>query len=388
MMNILKNINLFNSEQNKHLEIQYDIVNRGNQSKKRILIFVENLNATYYLSFHYVLELLHQQGEIDFVVLSSKTILNYLNKQGYQIDSFINDVLEDIKPQTVIFSRYGLPYGKLIWQNCQEKQINTIYHIDDDLLNIPLSLGQKIQKQHGNQEVIQERAYLLSHVDLIYASTHYLDRTLAKRFPHQKVFSGIYAPYLGSLINKSTILKTNILTIGYMGSKGHINDLKMIAPAISKILNEYPQIKFETFGTISIPDELKVFSNRITSHKVKLNYSQFLQKLYELNWDIGLAPLENTEFNQCKAPTKFIEYTACDIPTVASNVNVYNRFADKEEVILAEPSQWYEKIKLSIENSDFRKTLLQNAKARCEKEFNLEILEKQVYNLLSLNYNE
>lgn len=384
MMNILKKIKFLNPELNEHLEIEYDIINRGNQSKKTILIFVENLNATYYLSFHYVLEILHQQGEIDFAVLSSKTILNYLNKQSYQIDSFINNVLEDIDPQTVIFSRYGLPYGKLIWQTCQEKQINTIYHIDDDLLNIPSSLGQKIQKQHGNQEVVQEREYLLSYVDLIYASTDYLNRTLAKRFPQQQVFSGIYAPYLGSLINKSKFLNSNDFTIGYMGSKGHINDLKMIAPAIARILNEYPQMKFETFGTISVPDELKVFSNRITSHKVKLNYSQFLQKLYELNWDIGLAPLENTEFNQCKAPTKFIEYAACDIPTIASNVNVYNRFVDSEEVILAEPSQWYEKIKLSIENSDLRKMLLNNAKARCENEFNLEILEKQVCQVIKI----
>lgn len=383
-MNILKKIFFFNSKYKEHLEIKYDIANRGNNGKQRILIFVENLNATYYLSFHYVLELLYQKGEVDFVVLSSKTILNYLNKQSYQIDSFINNILEDIKPQTVIFSRYGLPYGKSIWHRCQEQKINTIYHIDDDLLNIPLSLGQGIQKQHGNQEVIQEREYLLSHVDLIYASTQYLYRTLARRFTQQEVVSGIYAPYLGSLINKSKILNSNDLTIGYMGSKGHINDLKMIAPAIAQILAEYPQIKFETFGTISVPDELNKFSDRITSYKVKVNYSQFLQKLYELNWDIGLAPLENTDFNQCKAPTKFIEYTACDIPTIASNVNVYNQFADREEVVLAEPSQWYEKIKLSIENSDCRKKLLQNAKVRCEKEFNLEILEKQVCQFIKI----
>ena len=139
-MNILKKIIFLNPEHNENLEIQYDVANRGNNGKKRILIFVENVNATYYLSFHYVLELLYQKGEVDFVVLSSKTILNYLNNKNYQIDSFINNVLEDIKPQTVIFSRYALPYGKSIWQRCQEQKINTIYHIDDDLLNIPLSL--------------------------------------------------------------------------------------------------------------------------------------------------------------------------------------------------------------------------------------------------------
>ncbi len=383
-MNILKKLNFFKPEDRKNLEIQYDIANRGNNSKRRILIFIENLNATYYLSFHYVLELLYQKGEVDFVVLSSKTILNYLNKQNYHIDSLLDNILEDIKPHTVLFSRYGLPYGKSIWQRCKEQNINTIYHIDDDLLNIPLSLGQGIQKQHGNQEVIQEREYLLSHVDLIYASTQYLNRTLAKRFPQQEVFSGIYAPYLGSLIKKSRTINSNDLIIGYMGSKGHINDLKIIAPAIAQILTEYPQIKFETFGTISVPDKLQKFSHRITSHQVKVNYSQFLQKLYELNWDIGLAPLENTDFNQCKAPTKFIEYTACDIPTVASNMNVYNQFKDREEVILAESSQWYEKIKLSIENSDLRTKLLQSAKVRCEKEFNLDILEKQLCQVIKI----
>jgi glycosyltransferase involved in cell wall biosynthesis len=371
---------------NHRSEISYDFSFNSDKSKRNILIFVENINATYYLSFHYVLQLLHQKDELNFFVISSPTITKYLEQDNQNPEELISNILTKIQPHIVIFSRYGLPFGKIFQQKCQEKKIPTIYHIDDDLLNIPLSLGKGIQKQHGSQEVIHQREYLLKNVDLIYASTPYLGKTLANRFPQQKVYYGIYAPYLDFLISKtqldSKFQETDTLTIGYMGSKGHQEDLKMITPAIAQILADYPHIKFETFGTIAMPDELKSFGERIISHKVNVNYEQFLQTLYNLRWNIGLAPLQNTEFNNCKAPTKFIEYTSCEIPTIASNVGVYNQFTDEQQIILAESDDWYSKLRLLIKNPDLRKSLLTNAKARCSQEFSMEVLEKQIMTVI------
>jgi glycosyltransferase involved in cell wall biosynthesis len=387
-MNIFNKFSFFSQKRNIEENSYYDFLYLTEKSKRKILIFVENINATYYLSFHYVLQRLHQKNEVDFCVISSQTIIKNYEQYSTNPQELINKILADIQPQLVIFSRYGLPYGKIFQKQCQDKGITTIYHIDDDLLNIPLSLGKGIQKQHGNKEVIQEREYLLNNVDLIYASTPYLSKTLAKRFPQQKLYYGIYAPYLDFLIPKNNYIEpkqqdTEYLTIGYMGSKGHQEDLKMITPAIAQILTDYSHIRFETFGTIIMPEELQQFSPRISSHKVNVKYDEFLQNLYQLRWNIGLAPLENTDFNNCKAPTKYIEYTSSDIPTIASDLDVYNKFIQGSEIILAKPDEWYEKMRLLIDDSNLRKLILINAKTKCLQNFTLEILEKQILSLIN-----
>jgi lipopolysaccharide biosynthesis glycosyltransferase len=351
-------------------------------SPTRLLIFVEHVNATYYLSFHYVLKLLYDRDLVNFFVVSSSTIDKICDRQHPESD--IINLFQRLHPTTVIFSRYGLPYGKAIQQQCQIQQIPTIYHIDDYLLEIPLELGEDVRKQHGNTAVIEERESLLANADLIYASTEYLDKKLSQRFPAQKVYHGIYAPYLESLITKTNLDRHEAFKFGYMGSKGHKQDLQAIVPAIAQILTDYPQSTFETFGTIGVPEELKFFGSRIVSHHVKLEYDRFLQHLYTLNWDLGLAPLEDTEFNKCKAPTKYVEYTACYIPTLASNLLVYNQFVDEREILLADKDDWYEKIQYFIDRPYLKSSLLENAIDRCRQQFDLEILAKQIHDSIDL----
>jgi glycosyltransferase involved in cell wall biosynthesis len=380
---ILRNVlNLFSKQNKWQLEFAF----QESSSSTRLLVVTENVNATYFLSFHYVFQLIYKKNKINFFVISSKTIEQNCDEKKLEKD--IATLLDKLKPTIVIFSRYGLPYGQKILQSCQAKKIPTVYHIDDDLLEIPLVLGEKIQKQHGNRAVIQEREYLLANVDLIYASTQYLEQKLSQRFPAQKTYYGMSSPYLATLIKPKERPYNNHFKFGYMGSKGHKKDLESIASAIAQILTDYPNATFETFGTIALPDSLQSFSDRITSHKVRADYASFLQHLYELNWDLGLAPLEDTEFNNCKTPTKYIEYTACDIPTLASNCLVYDRFVDGKEIMLAEGDRWYEKIKLFIEQPNLKYSLLEKAKTRCSQQFSLENLEKQIDYVISLVINK
>lgn len=381
---ILKKVfDIFAPKEQSKLRYNLDLCYMESSSGDRLLIFVENIDATYYLTFHYILQLLYRQNRINFCVVSRHNI----EKNWIDPASSLAALIKEIRPSIVIFSRYGLPHGKLIQQQCQLHNLPTVYHIDDNLLEIPTSLGTGVQKQHGNNAVIQEREYLLARTDLIYTSTEYLAKTLARRFPDRKVYYGVYPPYLASSIQKNKSTRspaTKAFKFGYMGSKGHGRDLAMITDAIARILTEYPGVTFETFGTIALPESLKMFGDRVISHKVKANYEQFLQYLYELNWDLGLAPLEDTEFNKCKAPNKYIEYTACQIPTLASNVLVYNKFVDGREIAITESDCWYEKIKFFLENSHYRASLVESAQKRCAVEFNLKLLEPEIERVISL----
>ncbi|MFK8182720.1 MAG: hypothetical protein AB8B99_05045 [Phormidesmis sp.] len=352
----------------------------------RILILVDNVRATYFLSFHYALKRLHETESLAFFVIDSAEIGRWT--QGKSPEAFVNQVIEDVQPTLVIFSRYGVPHGDVLPGLFKAQQISTVCHIDDDLLNINTDLGEEIQTRQGDPVVLRSRRILLEETDLIYASTAFLADHFSTQFPEQNVFHGTYPPYPDFLLEAAPKPKPEgaPLTIGYMGSKGHQIDLQAIAPALQQVLTAYPTLRFETFGTIRMPETLNSFSDRIRAHKNNTDYAGFLNQLNRLAWDIGLIPLQDTRFNQCRSATKFLEYTTCGISALASRGYVYDQFAQASEpqIMIAEVDTWTTQLEAMIESRQLRQTLVRNAQTHCAEAFNLNALEAQLKEMLAL----
>lgn len=352
-----------------------------NRLKKKILLLTDHFNATYYLAFHYALQSLSERAKLDWVALSQQDVIGKAAKENPR--KFAEKLLVTETPNLVIFNRYGLPYGRHILEECKKNNRKTVYFIDDDLLDIPITLGKEIQKQHGDREIIAERRFLLENVDCIWVSTQYLSRKISQYLPDKQIICGGYPPYLEPLIDKTRLKqRSEKFKFGYMGSKGHKQDLEAIVPAISKILKNYPETQFETFGTISLPEELKIFGDRVVERKVIPKYDLFIQQLYALNWNVGLIPLEDTEFNRCKSPIKYLEYTACDIPTIASDNIVYNKIIDSNNGLLTQGDCWEEKIELILHDPKVGQTLVQNAQQTCRQKFALTEVEGRILNII------
>lgn len=355
---------------------------------KKILIFTDYINATYYQAFYYPFTALSPQENIQFYTWSQSAISQQLKSR--QATTFFRHLLTTHKPDIVVFNRYALPCGRLILQECQAAQIPTIYFIDDDLLHIPTSLGKEISQRQGNLEVIAERKYLLANVNFIYASTDYLSRKLAENFTEQQVIVGIYPPYLEALTHKAFQQRKygnkEVFRFGYMASRGHQQDLAMILPDLIKILTNYPQTEFATYGTISLPQELASFGKRVKAHAV-VPYHNFLSRLYELNWDLGLAPLADTEFNRCKSVVKYLEYTACDIPVLASNSLVYNQIINSSNGVLVKQNNWYKNIELILNNPEQRQEIVKQAKVTCSEQFGVDKTSQEILKVIALLTN-
>lgn len=363
---------------------QYAFGFQSPYKQPRILILVDNVRATYFLSFHYALKRLHEQESLAFFVIESAEIKKWTKSRSPE--AFVQQVIQDTQPTLVIFSRYGVPHGDVFPRLFKAQNIATVCHIDDDLLTIKPELGTEIQNRQGDPVVLRARRILLEETDLIYTSTAFLGDRFASQFPNQKVFYGTYPPYLDFLIKDPAPTKTQPLTIGYMGSKGHQIDLDAIAPQLQQTLAAHPTLRFETFGTIQMPEALTQFKSRIRAHKTNTDYAGFLNQLNALNWDIGLIPLQNTIFNRCRSATKFVEYTTCHIPVVASSGYVYDQFLQNSapQILLAEGDEWIARIDQLIDKSNLRQTLVENAQAYCEQNFSLDALEAQIKEMLAL----
>lgn len=363
----------------------FDILLAGNQGCPSLLVLTEHVNATYFISFDLPGRLLHDAGALNMAVLSQSSVGKHFS--GRNFNAQFEEMLEAFSPTHVVFTRYGLPYGPELMHRFKRAGIPVIYHIDDDLLSLPESLGSDILKRQGDASVMQARTAMLANADLVYASTTPLNACLRGRFPEQTVWNGMYAPYLGDQIDAvaGDAGSDGQQVIGYMGSRGHAHDLALAVPALIQLLEERPALRFETFGTIAMPEPLKRFGNRVRAHAVQKSYTGFLSHLASLGWSIGLAPLEHHEFNLCKAPTKFVEYTSCRIPVLASNVPVYSEVAGERRGVLVDEADWYVHLAWALDHPAELVRMAATAGQFCASSFSLSTLGEQVMQVIAMS---
>jgi glycosyltransferase involved in cell wall biosynthesis len=222
---------------------------------------------------------------------------------------------------------------------------------------------------------------LLNSADLIYASTGRLKERLQGYFPRQPIYAGeIYcsSPVLRAP-NRSRARK-----LGYMASADHAHNLEMVLPAIERLLECNPDVRFETFGSIPLADRLKRFGDRVGSIPPVVNYDQFLNEFAEAGWDIGICPLVPIDFNLMKANTKWVEYTAAGAAVVASRGPVYDQCCDGGCGILADGvDEWFTALDLLVNNVEERVATVERAQARLAREYNMASLREQVLGVLA-----
>lgn len=351
----------------------FDLFLGGNRGARNVLIFTEYVNATYFISFDIPLRRLHADGKVNLAVASQRCV-------GDSGPGCWDRWADEFRPDVVVMTRYGLPHGPAILDAFRQRGIPVVYHIDDDLLEVPDSLGAEIKQRQGAGDMVEARGYLLANCDLIYASTRHLAETLGERFPGQPIFQGIYAPYMGDELGAVQKPARAGPIVGYMGSKGHQHDLELAVPALERLLEERPTLEFEVFGTIRMPPALERFGKRVRSRSVQKSYREFLATLAGLGWDIGLAPLVDAPFNRCKAPTKYIEYSAAGIPVLATDISVYRDAMPAGGGMLV-GDDWYGAISRWLDAPQSAEEALSVARDHCGRVFGLSVLERQVSDL-------
>jgi glycosyltransferase involved in cell wall biosynthesis len=169
-----------------------------------------------------------------------------------------------------------------------------------------------------------------------------------------------------------------MIRIGWSGGNAHLDDLKMIEKVIEKIVREYDgKVKFEMMGMVK--QELKATFGHLGEFSEtcpKCNYQgefkvwnpenqdNYPIVLSSHGWDIALAPVVDTAFNNAKSDLKIKEYAACGYPVVASKVTPYEEaVADGARALLCKGfDEWYNSIKELIEDEDARRETIKGNK--------------------------
>jgi glycosyltransferase involved in cell wall biosynthesis len=343
--------------------------------KERILVFADGVSATQQISFLKPLLSAASTGEL------SLRMEKHSKSRG-----FFEKTIAAEDPTVLVLSRYTWPKGKQIAQMARDRNIVTIFHIDDDLLNVPMSLGEEKYLAYNAPERLAALRDNMESCDIVYASTPALGEALRANNISKPIISGsLYCSVDPSQI--ATPLPSTMPTIGYMGTGGHSEDLALVLPAIIAVMDEFPELRFETFGTISPPD-LGRFSDRYVHHDPIGNYSAFVSKLCSLGWWIGLAPLVDNHFNRCKADTKWVEYSLAGMATVASNLPVYQRACADDAGILADDIvQWTNALRRLLRDADARTRQVAAAQRKLAEDYNNDTLRRQIFSVLDAARN-
>jgi len=254
---------------------------------------------------------------------------------------------------------------------CIEKILNlgkpVIYEIDDLLWEVP-------EANPLAHNMKRTKPYILKLLPLVQAVTVSTSELAEKIKPFNRnvfVVPNLLDPRLWEK-RAPEKRRDGVIRIGFAGSHTHQKDLEMIEMALIQIVERFKRkVEVVLFGCAT---------RRLMSYPtVKFvpfddSYTKFVNTLFSLNLDIGLAPLEDNEFNRCKSNIKWLEYSACAVSGIYSDLPPYaNCIQVGKDGLLAGSSdkEWTQALEFLICNKKERVKMGYMARKRVMDEFGL-----------------
>lgn len=343
---------------------------------RRILLVANGIIPTLEISFLKPLAPLVEAGAVKLTVVTEAQIKQRLAQAGpeLQLSEVASELVDSIMPDLAVFCRYSGPLAGELLASLKAAQTPTIFHIDDDLLNVPADIGPK-HVEHNRPERTGAIRTLLENADLVFPSTERLQERLADLGFTDRVSHGAIYCSGEVMIAPDRSAET---VIGFMGND-KTPELTELIPVLQNILVANPSVRFELFGSMSMPQELQQFGSRVSTIPRISDYNEFVAAFRGLKWHIGLAPLRHTPFNLVKADTKWVDYTSIGTAVVASKGTAYDRAcADGCGILVENPQDWQAALQALIDDPDQRLSLVQAAQRKLETAYSPETLTQQV----------
>jgi glycosyltransferase involved in cell wall biosynthesis len=335
----------------------------------RDVLFISGVKENLPQSFRY--RVLHQIEQLNAGYLVSSELF-YLNLNPLMISDF----------RVIIFFR--CPWNKEVDITIKfAKKLNKkiLFDIDDlvfDLkytnTNTYVQALSPYEKSYYDKNVILMKKTLLL-CDGAITTNKFLAKELKNYIPevfinHNVASEEMWKLSENALIKKSKIKSSKEIIIGYFsGSITHNSDIKMIIPALTKILLEFKNVKLLLLGILDLPYELKGFLSQI----IKMKFIDW-RKLPEIisTVDINIAPIEDSIFNEAKSENKWVEAAIVKVPTIASNIGEFkqNIIHGKTGLLCTKTEEWYTSIKSLITDNCLRQIIAENAFEVCKEKYN------------------
>lgn len=156
------------------------------------------------------------------------------------------------------------------------------------------------------------------------------------------------------------------IRIGWAGGGSHTDDLEMISDVLTKIAKKHKNVRIvlmgftpqHIFGKIPLAESTCAHCGKQGQLELVegTDLIRYPSKLKSLALDIGIAPLVENSFNECKSDIKLKEYAALGIPVVASDMKPYSESLKHGETgfLAKSGKEWFDYLELLIQNKSMR----------------------------------
>ena len=322
---------------------------------------------------------------IPSVLLCGHCQLEYLEKQGklnykFVISHFINK--KNVEwADILIFLRSDSDIDAYVSRIAKKAGKKLIYVLDDDLLNVPSYLSSSpyylLPSTKKNIKAI------MANCDTFLTPSSVLMAKYGNDFKYKYLIS---EPSLNRINKKESNKK---IKIGFAGSIDRAQDLnEILKEAITEIVNKYGNsVEIEFMG--ANPSFVNELGLKYLPYQD--GYDAYTAYMAKCNWDIGLAPMPETEFHRCKYFNKFVEYASFGIVGVYSNCEPYiYGIRNRENGLLVENSTeaWVEAISELIENNELRKKISEECIREANEIYALDVLADDYFNMITYDFTK
>lgn len=209
-----------------------------------------------------------------------------------------------------------------IASEAKKQGVKLIYDLDDLFDSIPPeNPAAAIYVERKVEDVWK----IIELADLVTVSTGYLRDYLEPKIgPKVRVLPNMIP---AAITPERAPVPGNCTRILWAGSPTHKRDLAIVAPALSRILGRYNgEVRFTCFGE-RCPEGLPADCVDLIEF---VPFMEYLTKLAEVGAHFGIAPLEDTPFNQakCVSPSTFVSTPDGIVPIEAVlKDRVHDRFS-------------------------------------------------------------
>ena len=331
-------------------------------------ILIDYIHTCPFIRIHSLFKELSKSGDYHFFVYGQE-ILPLID---------VNQIIKSKIFDAIVIQRVN-PFSTKIAKKAKQHGIKLIYETDDDFLDMNSS-NPSFNYIQGNLANIKK---LVSAADEIVVSTSELKR----RFDNLNLSSNVTIIrnyYLDNVLplKEFSYNGNQYVKIGYFGTMTHNNDLELIHNVILRLKDIFSkkgiQVDLEVIGA-SIDENVDWFDVKKMPY-YPMSMATFMKWIAaRANWDIGIIPLVNTEFNKCKSELKYIEFTALGVPIVASDVDAYKDTIEEGVTgfLANNEDEWVNKLSMLIEDPKLRNGILNNAREDILKNYNLKSRAKQ-----------
>ena len=278
----------------------------------------------------------------------------------------------------IVFVRPSDPLSLKISKNAKQSGAFTVFYTDDDLLNLPSTSPFSATRKKTMNKIAQ-------YTETVLAANPHICRKYSQIVPSHRYAETITSvDYLDlqCIDDKLSGQGSEKTKIVYAAGNGHERLFEQFIRPILPRLNEkyHHAISLDFVGVHpDVGDMAEKMEIRYTSGMSLAEYRTFMSNN---SFDLGVAPLEGTEFDKCKHYSKYLEYTSAGMVGVYSNCEPFtNAVTDHWNGLLADndTDSWFDAICYGIDHADQRREYLKNARDHILTQYTKRAFEEKLY---------